>query len=837
MKKALIIILVVIVILVGMVLAIPVFFKKNVLEVAQNTLNKQLNAEVELADLKLSLFKNFPQVTIEFNDVLIKGKGEFKNDTLLNVGLVHTKMDLSSLFNKSEMRIQEVILNRAKIHLKVAESGSANWDLTTTTSGTSTKSAGSITEADEFQLSLEKIEIRDAFFLYDDRLADMSFEMEDIDFDISGSMYGNSTQLNTAGTVANLTVQQNNVNYLSKTSLDIKTLLDVDFNKMKFTIAENELMVNRLPLELSGSVEIPSDTTFLNLHVKTKQSDFENFLALIPPVYEDYLKDIKTTGSAIIAGDISGFYFDENYPELRLKMLVDNGNFHYADMPEQIKNIKAEVLLSKAQGELDLLQIQVAEAHAEIRDNPVDLTLKLSNLVSDMYFDGAFIGKVNLSHLKDALPIDSVNLSGVIDANLFAKGHYSDVEAEAYEKIKSDGVVLLDNFVYDSPDLTQKVIVPSGKLDFSPQSIQLQKFIMKIGQSDFRLSGKVSNYLNYVLKDGVLNGNLQLNSGLVNLNELLRLQVKPATENQQVSQNSTPKSGEGEVIDEVLAFDVPKNIDIVFNSNIEKAIFDHLLITTIKGSIRAVDEKMMLSNLSMNMLDGELKMNGSYKNSLQNTPLVDFAFDMQSFDVPSMYKTLSGVRSMMPAAGNSTGKLSSNFAMKGRLSPQLKLIPSTANGKGWLNTQNLEIKDSPIFNQLSGILKKEKLKNVTIDDFKASFTVEEGNLILRPFTTKVIGQETKVAGSLNAESLLDMRLDFIVERELFGPDIQKFLAVIPGNEKIKLLPAGVNINGPVGKPKVGLDLSETQKAVTDATKDDLKKTLDQLGKGLKKWFK
>lgn len=239
----------------------------------------------------------------------------------------------------------------------------------------------------------------------------------------------------------------------------------------------------------------------------------------------------------------------------------------------------------------------------------------------------------------------------------------------------------------------------------------------------------------------------------------------------------------------------------------------------------------------MNLLDGSARMNGSYQNTPQNQPKFDFAFDIAKFDLPMMYKTLSGVRNIMPVAGNSTGTLSSQMNMSGRLSPLLKLIPSTANGKGLLLTNNLELKDSPLFNQLSGILKKEKLRNVTVDDFKANFIVENGNLLLRPFTTKIIDQETRIAGSLNAQSLLDMRLDFKVERELFGSDIEKFLTIIPGNEKIKMLPAGVNIKGPVDGAKVSLDLSETQKAVTDATKDDLKKSLDQLGKGLKKLFR
>ena len=837
MKKALIIFLVIIVLLIGCLLAIPIFFKQNLIELGKNTLNKQLNAEVEFADLKLFLFKNFPQATVEFYEVMIKGKGEFENDTLLNIALVRTKMDLSSLFKKSAMNIEEVVLDKAKVNLLVAESGNANWDVAPASSaGSSVGSKSSGAETDEFHLQLEKIEIRDAEFVYHDKLAKTKMQLSDIDFGISGSMYGNSTQLKTEGTVANLNVQQSGVNYISKTALNIRTLLDVDFDQMKFTIAENELMVNRLPLELSGSIEIPSDTTFLNLDLKTKESDFENFLALVPPVYEEYLKDIKTKGSATISSKITGFYIDENYPEFKLLMKIMDGNFQYSDMPEDIKNIKADIAISKPQGELDLMEIRVNEAHAEIKNNPVDFSLKVKNPVSDPYFDGTFIGKINLNHLKDALPLDSVNMSGVIDANLFAKGNYSDVEAEAYDKIKSDGVVLLTNFVYQSAELTRPIIVPQGKLDFSPKSINLQKFNMKVGQSDFSLTGKVSNYLNYFLKDGVLQGSLQLNSQMVNLNELLRLQVKPAKEIAP-AQNQTQNKATENVSNDVLAFDVPKNIDIQFNSNIQNVVFDRLLITGIKGSIRAVNEKVVLKNLNMHMLDGELKMNGSYKNTSQNQPIFDVGVDISTFDIPLMYKTLSGIRNIMPVAGNSTGTLSSDMKMTGRLSPQLKLIPATATGKGLLSTKNLELKDSPLFNQLSGILKKEKLRNVTIDDFNASFTVEDGNLYLRPFTTKIIGQETRIAGSLNAQSLLDMRLDFKVKRELFGSDIEKFLKIIPGNEKIKMLPAGVNINGPVDGAKVSLDLSETQKAVADATKDDLKKSLDQLGKGLKKLFK
>ena len=826
MKRIIVIILIVIAVLLGAVLAIPVFFKQTIIDVAKSTLNKQVNAEVEFADLKLSLFKNFPKVTVELQDAMIKGKGEFAQDTLLNVPRFAATMNISSLFS-SNRSIEEVILENPSLNLVVAESGNVNWDVAPA-SGTAEKKSSAAADSEEFQLALENIEVNDARLIYNDKLAKMRADLEDINLNISGEMFGNTTQLNIGGVVRDLTYSMEGVTYVSNTSLDLKTLLDVDFESMLFTIMESELLVNRLPLELSGDFSVPNDTTFLNLQLNTKASDFENFLALVPKDYEEYLKDITTTGSATISGGVSGYYIDEDYPKVDLQVKVENGNFKYAEMPEQIQNISAEMLMGKPQGDLDLLKININEAHAEIRNNPVDLTLKISNPVSDPLFDGAFVGKVNLDHLKDALPIDSVNMSGMIDANLFVNGRYSDVEAEAYDKIKSDGVVLLNNFIYDSPELTQQVVIPSGKMDFSPASINLSDLNMRVGQSDFHLSGKIGNYLNYVLKDGVLNGTMQLNSNFVNLNELLSLQIAPTAE------NTTETASEEEA---VLAFDVPENIDFTFRSSINRAVLNRIPITDIKGEVKAVDKKLILDGLDMKMLDGKMTMNGSYENTTQNQPLFDFGFDIAGFDIPELYQTVAGFRKLIPGAGNSTGRLSTSLGLKGRLSPQLKLIPASANGKGKFSTNNVEIKNSQLFNQLSGIIQKEKLRDVTIGDFTANLTVEDGGINLRPFTTKVIGQETTVSGTLNAQSLLDMRLDFNVEREMFGPDIQKILKVLPGNEKITMLPAGVLIKGPVGEPKVNLDLSATQKAVTDATKDDLKNSLNKLGDGLKKLFK
>ena len=89
--------------------------------------------------------------------------------------------------------------------------------------------------------------------------------------------------------------------------------------------------------------------------------------------------------------------------------------------------------VTKPQGILDFTEVNIRKAHAEVKNSPVDFRLALKNLMTDLHFDGAFIGKENFNELKDALPLDSVNISGIIDADLKVKGNYSAIDKEEYD--------------------------------------------------------------------------------------------------------------------------------------------------------------------------------------------------------------------------------------------------------------------------------------------------------------------------------------------------------------------------------------------------------------------
>ena len=830
MKKIFIIIGIIVAVIIAAMTVIPFIFKDSLIEKTKAAINRNIDAEVQFDGFKISLFRSFPKVSLELTDATVTGKEEFQSDTLFSVPSLRTNASLFQLFNRDNLSIDEIILTGPQIHLVVGKTGNVNWDIM----GEPDQDNGHESDGG-LELKLEKIDISGAGFIYDDREIDMLVRFDNINIGVSGELYGTSTELLVDGSSESFSLMYGGTGYISGVALETKTLLNVDYDKMDISIIENELFINRLPLEVKGLVRMPADTMFFDLSLITSESGFDNFLALVPPGYEDYLKEITTSGTALIDGTVKGAYIGGEYPEVNVSLNIKDGTFHYGSLPEEVKNIYAEIKIAKPQGNLDLTEITVKRAHAEIKNSPVDLTLILKNPVSDLFFDGSLNGSLNFDELKDALPLDSINISGAVDANLLVNGTYSSVEKEDYSKIKSEGEVILSDFIFDMPGFTQVINIPEGRLDFSPQAVNLAGMQINIGQSDFLLSGRVTNYFDYLLTDGILKGNLQLNSRLVNLNELLKLQI---AEESVVTPDTLGKSEE---VGDTLVFSVPEDIDFTFQSDIKKVIFDRVDIANVSGLITARNGKVILDGLNMNLLDGELKLTGSYENTLENKPIFDFGFDIVKVDIPKTFNTISGLRAMIPIARKSQGNLSSSLNIKGQLTPDLKLIPVSIDGKGLFSTENLMIVESPLFEELKGLLKPDLLENIKIDDFNADIEIVDGGVVLKPFTTRIAGQQTTISGNVNSQNLLDMKLDFNVERAAFGPDIENILGVLPGQERIQLLPASVILKGPVGKPQVQVDLEAARKQITEevkkSTKEDLQNSLNKLGEGLRKLLK
>ncbi|MGV8095030.1 MAG: hypothetical protein AB2L24_24515 [Mangrovibacterium sp.] len=119
--------------------------------------------------------------------------------------------------------------------------------------------------------------------------------------------------------------------------------------------------------------------------------------------------------------------------------------------------------------------------------------------------------------------------------------------------------------------------------------------------------------------------------------------------------------------------------------------------------------------------------------------------------------------------------------------------------------------------------------------------MENGSINMTPFQTKIANQEVSVSGGLSVERILNLAMDFKVNKNDLGSDINKALGILPGSDNIKMIDASVLVKGDLKNPEVSVDLSKARKQieaeVARSTKESLQKSVKKVGDELKKLFK
>lgn len=825
MKKFGIILLVVVAVLLASAIIIPLAFKGPLMNKVKKTINENVDATVEFTDLRLNLFKSFPKIQAEIEGLYITGKDQFQNDTLLSVSSVATNLSLSDLF-RGEVNIKSLHISDARINLLSTQDGLVNWDILPADS-TATETETDSSE-ETMTVSLQDIEIQNLNMTYKDELTATLVRLLNTDINASGEFEGTITKFTLDGQVGEFMLEYDSVQYIANTVLKVKSELEADYDKMNFTLGETTLFLNELPLAVSGNFQMPSDSMFFDIQFKQPKSDFATLLSMVPKTYQSYLKKVKTTGEAGFEGQVKGLYYEDNYPEINAHLFIKNATFQNEGSPEKIEQIALEGSVSKPQGELDLLTVNISEAHARIQDNPVNLRLNLIHPISDPEFDASFNGKIDFTRLSQIIAMDSLEMKGMLEGQLAVKGKMSAIDQQKYDQVLASGTISFSDFAIKTPQITQPVEISSGTVKLNNTEITLSSFNGKTGQSDFQLNGKLSNYLPYFLLDKTMNGNFNLKSGYLNLDELASLMAEKDT-----TVTEAPA-------DSLVAFQVPANLDMIFRVQIDRASFDKMNIRNIDGLITIKNRMLQLQKLNMDMLDGQLTLDGSYKSNPDNKPDFDFNVQVNSFQIPAAYQSFSMMQRYLPIAAHSQGELSSEIKFKGQFDEKLNIIPASLNGTGLLNTKNLRIMNSSVLEQLNGIIKTEKLQNLTIDDFTAQFKMKDGNINMDPFLTKIADQEVTISGGLSVERMLNLVMDFKINKEDLSGDVNKALGILPGSENIHVIDASVLVKGDLKDPKVSIDLSKARKQIEEevkrSTQESLQKSVKKVGDELKKLF-
>lgn len=810
-KKILKITGIVLLVLIILLVAAPFLFKDKIKELVLKSINEKVDATVAFEDVSLSFFKSFPKANVTIDKLSIINKAPFAGDTLFYSGELALKMSVKELF-KSEgepMELESFSSTDGIVNIIFNKDGVGNYDI-----AIKDKKDENPSESKPFALNIQSYAIENLKFTYLDQGSNIKMVIDKIQHTGTGNFAASKLDLDT-DTKANLTLDMDKTNYMKDVALTLDAVLGIDLENSKYEFKDNKALINQLPLEFKGFIQLVEAGQLYDLTFKTPTSSFQNFLGLIPSGYKGDLDKIKTSGDFTIGGFAKGVYSDTTIPKFDISIVSNNASFKYPDLPKSVENITIDTKIKNETGLINDTFVNIDRLSFKIDQDVFSAKANIQNLSENPLVDAALKGTINLGNFTKAYPVKlDTPLSGILKADVTTKFDMEAVEKENYQQIQNAGFVGLYKFNYVDEN-GKGMVIEEAEVQFNPSVLNLTKFNAKTGKSDISVTGVLENFYGFIFNDQNLKGNFNLNSNQIDVADFMTT-AEPAKEEAKPTE----------------AMKIPAFLDCTVSAKSKTVLYDNLTLKDVSGKLIIKDEAVTLENVKTNIFDGQIGLNGTVSTK---TAVPTFAMDltMNQVNIAQTFTQLDLLKSIAPIANIINGKLNSTIKLSGKLDAK-EMTPDLKTVSGDLISQLLSTTINPSNSTMLSALDSQisfiDLSKINLNDLKTSISFKDGKVNVKPFDLKYEDVKVTVGGTHGFDQSMNYNLKFDVPAKYLGPEVNSLLAKLSPADaaKVENIPVTALLGGSFSTPKISTDLKQsTTKLVNQLVQQQKQKLVNQ----------
>lgn len=790
--------------------AAPFLFKDKIKELITKTINENVDAKVAFEDVGLSLFKNFPNASVTIDKLSIIGKAPFEGDTLLYAGEINLKMSVKELF-KGEgeaMNIEGFSSKDGLVNIIFNKDGLGNFDIALKDDKPEDKS-----ESKPFAMNIQQYSVENLRFRYTDEKSKIKMVIDSLNHEGTGNFAEEKLDLKTKST-AKLTLDMDKMNYMKNVALSLDAVLGIDMKNQKYTFRDNKALINQLPLEFDGFIQMVEKGQVYDLKFKTPTSDFKNFLGLVPQAYAGNINTVKTTGEFKVDGTVNGELTDTTIPKFNIAIASNNASFQYPDLPKSVQDIHIDTKIINETGLMNDTYVNLDKLSFRIDQDVFNAKANIRNIAENALVNAELKGVINLANVTKAYPVKMDKpLSGILKADVVTKFDMKSVETSQYQNIQNSGNISLTGFNYTGPEMAKPVQISQAVVAFNPNQIRLNQLDMKTGKSDMQVTGTLDNFYGFVFKNQILKANFNMNSNQFLVSDFMA----PTT--------TTTKEGTAKKE----AVKIPAFLDCAVTAKANTVVYDNLTLKDVSGKMIIRDQAVTLQNMKTNIFDGQIGMDGVVSTK-GKVPTFKMNLGLNKVDIAKSFTQLDMLKSIAPIAGVINGKLNSTINLSGNLdamemTPDLKTL--SGNLLGQLLSTTVNANNSQLLSSLSSNVKFIDVNKLNLNDVKAALSFENGRVTVKPIDLKYQDVKVTVGGTHGFDQTMNYNLKFDVPAKYLGPEVGKLLAKLTPAEQGKLdnVPVNATMTGNFKSPKITTD---TKQAVTNVTMQLVKYQKDKL---------
>ncbi len=562
------------------------FYRNEIIQLFIKEANKYIETPVEVGEIKLDPWEQFPSVSIHLYNVRIDGSIPSFEQPLLQAENIFFSFSWFDLF-RGHYRIRKMKILNAVAVLIDEPDGINNYTLFKPDTASEPDSGLSFdlneVEFNDVAMQYRRDATGDIYALGFDNLI-ASFQIKDDKFFIKAD-----------GPVKTDSIIVNHRKYLADKSLNVKTRFTYSEHLDSLEIMESQIDLAGSGFEISGGYGFKNQ--ILDLNFSGSNTDFQTLMSVLPEPYYSRLSPYRSKGNLYFNGFLSGKITSGENPKMEVIFGCHNASFYHPQYKKKVESVYLSGLFTNGNRQSrETSRLELKGIAGEFDGRPFNGTFILNNL-ENPFLDFELKGIFDLQALLEFFPAPKIKFAnGQVDLDIQFSGNLQKIRKTGnLAKTRSSGDIYLRNVNFKLNNVKLPFTGFNGNFRFKDDALAISDFHGKVGSSDFRLNGLFRDVMKYFfLPDEKIIVEADLHSNYMNVDELLSGNLTGLQKNYQ----------------QKYSFAISPKLNVNFNCTIESLDFRRFQGSGIRGHLNINRQVAYSRSISVNALGGKIAIDG-----------------------------------------------------------------------------------------------------------------------------------------------------------------------------------------------------------------------------------
>ena len=696
-----------------------VIFQDKIEQKVVESLNTKLNCEIAVRDIDVSLFHNFPLVSVVLHDVSTNDKTLKKEQNLLSVKSISFEFNIIDIIYGT-YTIKQIGVKNGTVCLRVFEDKTNNFNIL--------KPDSSKKETKDIEFKLNKIYLDDVFGSYCDESNNQKYFFYFHDAKASGDFYKDKYM----------------VSFSTQMRIDTIFVSEMYFAPNHEAKVNAKIKLEDVLLETKGIVEYKSKK--LDLSLNSKNANLNKFISLFPKEYRDFFEDYKLSGDIDIASNLKGNYKDNSFPSLDISLEMKNGAIEEKSKRIALKSIKLKSrFTAKNVADKKSYTIVLNKLFAKFDGKPFYASGKISDL-SYPVIELKSNGQISLSKISDFWKIENIKeLSGDVNYDFNFNGrikNISKIEAKDFINSKSSGTLDISNAKLQTNSMNYVANIKKINALFSNTDLDIKNFNVEYGLSNFSGNATLKEFLPYLFSKGKdLRVSADIHSGNFDIVDLL-------------SSTSTKSNSKKDI-----AFSLPKNISASVNFAADRILYNKFGASKAKASVYLDENSLFAENIYLKTLSGSIEGKGKCEIKKNNKVAIIFDAEMKGLDIRETFIVFDNFGQKDLTYDNLRGKTNVSLKSKAVFSQSLSVEPASIIATADIDVFEGKLVGYEPLNGLNKIIKKRDFSNIEFERLTSKISISNKIISIPKTEIKSNVMNLKINGTHTFDNEIEYHLE------------------------------------------------------------------------------